>query len=98
MEMALLDPTTFKSIYRYTFNYGKNKDQKCMEVDVACALWTVLFENQFPLLQLFIQFLQEKSPVRAINRDQWQSLYEFITIVVSDDLSDYDETAACKYK
>ncbi|CAO3618479.1 unnamed protein product [Cunninghamella echinulata] len=93
MELALQDPTTFKSIYRYTFNYGKNKDQKCMDVDVACALWSVLFENQFPILQQFIQFLQEKMPVRVINRDQWQNLYEFIT-TVSVDLSDYDEAAA----
>ncbi|KAI9304064.1 Cullin binding-domain-containing protein, partial [Cunninghamella echinulata] len=68
-------------------------NQKCMDVDVACALWSVLFENQFPILQQFIQFLQEKMPVRVINRDQWQNLYEFIT-TVSVDLSDYDEAAA----
>jgi hypothetical protein len=90
------DATQFKALYRYTFNYGKNKDQKCMDVDVACALWSVLWGDSFVLVHHFIQFLQEAHPVRVINRDQWNNFYEFIT-TVSQDLSDHDETAACKH-
>lgn len=90
------DATQFKVLYRYTFSYGKNKDQKCMDVDVACALWSVLWGDSFVLVHHFIQFLQESHPVRVINRDQWNNFYEFIT-TVSQDLSDHDETAACKH-
>ncbi|KAI8086166.1 Cullin binding-domain-containing protein [Halteromyces radiatus] len=92
-ESALQDVDNFKKFYRYTFDYGKNKDQKCMDVDVACALWNVLFDDTFTLVNHFVQFLQEMHPVRVINRDQWQSFLEFVT-TVSDDLSDHDETAA----
>ncbi|SAM01915.1 hypothetical protein [Absidia glauca] len=78
------DATQFKALYRYTFNYGKNKDQKCMDVDVACALWSVLWGDSFVLVHHFIQFLQEAHPVRVINRDQWNNFYEFITTVSQD--------------
>ncbi|KAI9276843.1 potentiating neddylation domain-containing protein [Phascolomyces articulosus] len=84
-----------KDVYRYTFGYAKNKDQKCMDVDVACVLWSMMMGQQFPIVAEFIQFLQEKKPVKVINRDQWQSFLEFI-LTVSSDLSDYDEMSACK--
>ncbi|ORZ17303.1 Cullin binding-domain-containing protein [Absidia repens] len=95
-EASLEDLANFKSLYRYTFDYGKTKDQKCMDVEVACALWSILLGGAFGnMVQQFTQFLQETHPVRVINRDQWNSFYEFIT-TVSEDLSDHDEMAACK--
>ncbi|CAO3587018.1 unnamed protein product [Absidia cylindrospora] len=93
-ETSLENPANFKSLYRYTFDYGKTKDQKCMDVEVACALWSILLGGVFGnMVQQFTQFLQEIHPVRVINRDQWNSFYEFIT-TVSEDLSDHDEMAA----
>lgn len=34
-ERGLQNPVQFKELYRYTFGYVKNKDQKCMDVDVS---------------------------------------------------------------
>ncbi|KAI8140004.1 DCN1, defective in cullin neddylation 1, domain-containing 4 [Fennellomyces sp. T-0311] len=92
-EKVIHDPNEMKDVYRYTFGYAKTKDQKCMDVDVACVLWTMMMGNQFPITAEFVRFLQEKKPVKVINRDQWQSFLEFV-LTVSSDLSDYDETSA----
>ncbi|EIE88402.1 hypothetical protein RO3G_13113 [Rhizopus delemar RA 99-880] len=79
-------------MYRYTFNYVKNKDQKCMDTETAVILWTMLLGDRFPVVHEFASFIQEKAPVKVINRDQWNSFLDF----VSTDLSSYDESSACK--
>ncbi|KAI7858959.1 DCN1, defective in cullin neddylation 1, domain-containing 4 [Circinella umbellata] len=93
LEAVVHNSDEMKDVYRYTFGYAKNKDQKCMDIDVACVLWTMMMGQQFPIVEDFIQFLQEKKPVKVINRDQWQSFLEFV-LTVSNDLSDYDEMSA----
>ncbi|KAI8092025.1 potentiating neddylation domain-containing protein [Thamnidium elegans] len=79
-------------MYKYTFTYAKNRDQKCMEIETAAVLWTMLLSDKFPIVHEFVRFLQEKKPVRVINRDQWQSFLDFVSI----DIVDYDESSACK--
>jgi hypothetical protein len=54
----------------------------------------MLLSSQFPIVFEFVRFLQEKTPVKVINRDQWQSFLEF----ASSDLSNYDESSACKFR
>ncbi|KAI8878605.1 DUF298-domain-containing protein [Backusella circina FSU 941] len=77
-------------MYKYTFSYAKNKDQKCMDVDTAVVLWTMLLADKFPIVHDFVTFLQQQKPVKVINRDQWQSFLEF----ASQDLDCYDESSA----
>ncbi|KAI9262674.1 potentiating neddylation domain-containing protein [Sporodiniella umbellata] len=79
-------------MYKYTFNYIKNKDQKCLEVETASVVWSMLLESKYPIVHTFNQFLQEKKPVKVINRDQWNSFLEFVWT----DIDDYDESSACK--
>lgn len=52
----------------------------------------MLLSDKFPVVNEFVTFLQEKRPAKVINRDQWQSFLEF----VSSDISNYDESSACK--
>ncbi|CAM0139400.1 unnamed protein product [Umbelopsis sp. WA50703] len=92
-ERVLQDPVQFKELYRYTFGYVKNKDQKCMDVDIAVIMWKLLLGSQSPQVDPFIAFLNERQPVKVINRDQWQSFLEFAT-TVSEDFHDYDEMSA----
>lgn len=51
----------------------------------------MLLGERFPMVHEFVAFLQEKKPVRVINRDQWQSFLEF----AASDISNYDESSAC---
>ncbi|KAI8643317.1 potentiating neddylation domain-containing protein [Parasitella parasitica] len=80
-------------MYKYTFSYAKNRDQKCMDIETASVLWTMLLGEKYPIVHDFVLFLQEKKPVRVINRDQWQSFLEF----ASTDVSKYDESSACRF-
>ncbi|KAI8988254.1 potentiating neddylation domain-containing protein [Mycotypha africana] len=79
-------------MYKYTFNYAKNRDQKCMDIEIASVLWTMLLGSKYPIVDPFVQFLKERKPVKVINRDQWLSFLDFVQY----DLSNYDESSACK--
>ncbi|KAI7866407.1 potentiating neddylation domain-containing protein [Spinellus fusiger] len=87
------DPVQLKDIYRFTFGYAKNKGEKYMAVEVACVLWTMLLKDIYPLTNDFVTFVQETDSVRVINKDQWQSFFEFM-VSVADTLTGYDETSA----
>lgn len=36
-EHVFYDASEFKEMYKYTFTYAKNRDQKCMEIEVFYA-------------------------------------------------------------
>lgn len=43
-EKVFHDPDQFKEMYKYTFTYAKNRDQKCMEIEVIMvelSIWVV---------------------------------------------------------
>lgn len=65
-------------------------------LQVAVVMWKLMLGNQSPHVDPFIAFLNERQPVKVINRDQWQSFLEFAT-TVSEDFHDYDEMSACMY-
>ncbi|KAJ3212107.1 DNA polymerase epsilon catalytic subunit [Dinochytrium kinnereticum] len=61
---------------------------------MAKGLWTLLLQSsKFQNVQLFLSFLEEETPVKVINRDQWEQFYEF-SLVVPEDLTAYDQSGA----
>ncbi|KAI8636909.1 Cullin binding-domain-containing protein, partial [Parasitella parasitica] len=60
---------------------------------MATALWRLLLEHEYPISKSFVQFVQEKKPVKVINKDQWSSLLDFCK-AVPQDLSTYDSTSS----
>lgn len=74
LEKSVHDPEQFQEMYHYTFGYAKNKEQKCMDVDVctlilakaydsflkqvAIALWTLILADRYALVSEFTAFLQ----------------------------------------
>ncbi|CAO3649368.1 unnamed protein product [Mucor fragilis] len=87
------DPLQFKQLYLFTFNYVKSASQKSMEVEMAIALWHILLEHTYPIVKSFTQFIQEKKPVKVINKDQWSSLLDFCK-AVPEDLANYDSSSS----
>lgn len=83
----------FKKLYIFTFNYAKSTGQKSMEIETACALWNLMLGTQYPIIHSFIRFLEEKKPVKVINKDQWSSMLDFCR-TVPEDLQNYDSTAS----
>ncbi|RUS22427.1 hypothetical protein BC937DRAFT_89243 [Endogone sp. FLAS-F59071] len=83
LEKSWKDPDNFKELYRYSFGFAKNKDQKCMDLETARPMWQLLLGNRFAHSEAFLQFLE----------DQWLSFLEFST-TISEDLSNYDDMSA----
>lgn len=54
--LALSSEESFKSLYHYTFDFGKEPTQKSMAVDYAVALWQLLLKGRFALLDVWTEF------------------------------------------
>lgn len=86
------NPSNFKELYHFSFNYAKNPLQKSLDLEPAIAYWNILLKNRFKFLDLWVQFLNETHK-RAITRDTWNLLLDF-SLVIDDKLSNYDEEGA----
>ncbi|XP_049848508.1 DCN1-like protein 2 [Schistocerca gregaria] len=81
----------FKEFYQFCFNYGKGTE-RTLNLDYAILLWEMILADRFPLLQEWITFLRTKHK-KAISRDSWNLLLEFID-QASSDLSNYNSEGA----
>jgi len=92
LRAQLYDPMTFKAVYRFAFDFSKDKDQRSMDIETARAMLNLLIGKQWPMFPYFDRFLAE-SKYKVINKDQWCNVLEF-SRSVSSDLSNYDEDGA----
>ncbi|XP_036820505.1 DCN1-like protein 4 isoform X2 [Oncorhynchus mykiss] len=88
----LNDTIIFKNIYRYAFDFARDKDQRSLDMDTAKSMLGLLLGRTWPLFPVFNQFL-EQSKYKVMNKDQWYNVLEF-SRTVSTDLSNYDEDGA----
>lgn len=87
----LQDSATFKAIYRYAFDFSRDKDQRSLETDTAKAMLGLLL-GRWGLLNSFFHFL-DQSRYRVLNKDQWCNVLEF-SRAVDADLKNYDVDGA----
>ncbi|XP_044761819.1 DCN1-like protein 4 isoform X2 [Coccinella septempunctata] len=92
LRSLLNDPNTFKAIYRYAYDFARDKDQRSMDLDTAKAMLQLLLGRTWSLYIYFSQFL-EQSKYKVINKDQWCNILEF-SKTISIDLSNYDVDGA----
>ncbi|EIE85294.1 hypothetical protein RO3G_10004 [Rhizopus delemar RA 99-880] len=65
------------------------KDSK----QVAVALWQVILADKYPIIKSFMQFIEEKKPIKVINKDQWASMLDLCK-TIPEDLSGYDSVSS----
>lgn len=92
LRSLLNDAASFKNIYRYAFEFSKDKDQRSMDIETASAMLSLLLAEKWELFPFFETFLRE-SKYKVINKDQWCNVLEF-SKSVNHDLSNYDEDGA----
>jgi DCN1-like protein 4/5 len=92
LKSLLDDPPMFKSIYRYAFDFAREKDQRSMDLETAKAMLALLLGKHWSLFSSFHHFL-EQSKYRVINKDQWCNVLEFSRLI-KPDMSNYDEDGA----
>ncbi|EDW40198.1 GL25128 [Drosophila persimilis] len=88
LRSILNDANSFKSIYRYAYDFAKDSDQRSMDINTAKAMLALLLGKHWPLYPQFAQFL-EQSKYKVINKDQWCNILEFSRTICMD-LSNYD--------
>ncbi|XP_033215182.1 DCN1-like protein 4 isoform X2 [Belonocnema kinseyi] len=88
LRNILNDPHTFKGIYRYAYDFARDKDQRSMDMETARVMLQLLLGKHWPLFSQFAQFL-DQSKYKVINKDQWCNILEF-SRTISHDLSNYD--------
>ncbi|XP_078786300.1 DCN1-like protein 5 isoform X2 [Oryzias latipes] len=93
LRSELNDPVAFRSIYRYAFDFSRDKNQRSLDMDTAKSMLALLLERRWPLFPIFQQFLESK--YKGLNKDQWYNVLEF-SKTINTDLSNYDEDGACE--
>nr|CAG4650472.1 EOG090X0DAO [Sida crystallina] len=92
LRSLLQDSASFKSIYRYAFDFARDKDQRSLDIETAKAMLGLVLGRQWVLLPSFSQFL-DQSRYRVLNKDQWCNVLEF-SRAVNPDLKNYDVDGA----
>ncbi|KAK7096854.1 DCN1-like protein 5 [Littorina saxatilis] len=93
LKSLLNDSVTFKSIFRFAFDFAKEENQRSLDTETAKAMLTLLLGGQWPLHSSFSQFLDQHTRYKVMNKDQWCSVLEFSRSILPD-LSNYDEDGA----
>ena len=71
---------TLQEIYTYAYSFSCERGQKCLQLEMAIAMWQLIFaQRPWPLLSLWCTFLQEHHK-RAISKDTWTQLLEFVVV------------------
>lgn len=92
LHSQLNDSVAFKNIYRYAFDFARDKDQRSLDMETAKSMLALLLGRTWPLFPVFHQFL-EQSKYKGMNKDQWYNVLEF-SRTINTDLSNYDEDGA----
>ncbi|KAL5669436.1 hypothetical protein ACJX0J_021657, partial [Zea mays] len=78
LRAELKDDQKFHEIYNFAFAWAREKGQKSLALETAIGMWQLLFaERSWPLIDYWCQFLQVRHN-KAISRDTWAQLLEFV--------------------
>lgn len=83
---------SFKKIYAFSYNFAKKRGVKSLDRDVAVALWRILLDGRFGLVNEWCDFV-ETNHKHAITRDEWMQTFEFVH-QIGTDLSEFDDNGA----
>jgi len=86
------DYSKFKEIYRFAFNFGKEPDQKILDLQMGISLLELVMGER-PHAKTFVKFLGEQTSYKALNLDQWLNFLDF-SRTIKQDFTNYDENSA----
>jgi len=98
LRTELRDPGKWREIYNYAYSFSREKGQKCVQLDTALGMWHLLFseDRSWQYLDDWVSFLQTHHANRAISKDTWVQLFEFVKNI-KPDFSNFDADAAWPY-
>ncbi|XP_032585493.1 DCN1-like protein 3 isoform X2 [Drosophila mojavensis] len=92
IEMLKVDSEMFKQLYRFTFRFGLEPDQRVLSLEMAIDLWKLVFTVQTPdLFSNWVNFLDKHPNIRRIPKDTWNM---YLNFTEQCDIDNYDDTEA----
>ena len=58
MQREYDDPSTFKDVYYYVFDFAKEQGVKNLNVETACEFWELLLGSKCKFLQYWIDYIK----------------------------------------
>ncbi|PSC72336.1 DCN1 2 [Micractinium conductrix] len=96
LRAELQDPPKFREIYQFAYVFSREKGQKIVQLDVALAMWDLLLPpSRWQHIEAWKEFLHTHHK-RAVSRDTWNQLLDFIQ-ATKPDFSNYDDSSAWPY-
>lgn len=92
VEKLKYDAAAFKNIYRFTFRFGLEPDNRIVLLDMAILLWRLVFTVQTPpILDRWLNYLEHHTNIRGVTKDTWNM---FLNFAETCDINAYDDTEA----
>lgn len=67
----------FTSFYSFCFALAKPESSRNIDMETACAFWSVLLAPQFPLITHVTEFINTTGSYKGVNKDLWNMMLEF---------------------
>ncbi|KAK7689051.1 hypothetical protein QCA50_007742 [Cerrena zonata] len=83
----------YNELYMFCFVLAKPETSRSMDIETACALWSVLVTPKYPVMKDILEFIVEKGTYKGVNKDLWTMTLEFCQLV-SPNLEGYDSDGA----
>ena len=90
------DPNIFKRVFEYSFDFAKEPNHKSLPLETATAMFKVLLDTRWALVDEWCAFLEKDGSVKAVTRDTWNQTLEF-SRQIGEDMSGYDPAGAWPY-
>lgn len=92
IEKLKVNSEMFKQLYRFTFRFGLEPDNRIVLLDVAIILWRLVFTVHKPdILDRWLDYLELHTNIRGIPKDTWNM---FLNFAETCDITAYDDTEA----
>ena len=79
LYQELKNPEDFKKMYKFVFDFARDKTFKNLQVEMAFDLWELLIGAKARFLKDWVQFLQaEKTDQKVVTKDTWNMLLELV--------------------
>lgn len=92
IEKLKVNSEMFKQLYRFTFRFGLEPDNRIVLLDMAIILWRLVFTIHKPdILDRWLDYLEMHTNIRGIPKDTWNM---FLNFAETCDITAYDDTEA----